>query len=586
MGRFMVKDGSFCLDGKPLRILSGAIHYFRVPREYWRDRLMKLKACGFNTVETYMAWNVHMPDENTFLTDGMLDVSAFLSLAQEMGLYAIVRPGPYICSEWEFGGLPWWLLKYDCALRCMDETYVKFVDDYLTHAMDAIRGNLIDNGGNVLMLQVENEYGSYGDDTEYLTHIKEKLLSLGASQLFTSDGDTHWMLTGGTLPGVQPTVNFGSGAKQRFALLKEYDPDGPLMCAEFWNGWFDHWGEEHHSRPPKEAEECFDEILSCGASVSAYMFHGGTNFGFMNGANCPKPNEYQPTISSYDDDAPLNECGDITPKYRLFKETLKKYAAVPEGTDAPDCPKGNYGTVKLTKCADLLKNAEKLGKKYRSAAPKPMEKFNQGYGFILYSAFVKGPREELRLNIQEVRDRAHVFVDGVFKGIIYRNDEKSSVCFSVPEKGARLDILVENMGRTNYGPYLRDFKGITEGVRLGQQFVYGWDVISLPMEDVSGLEMPDAPAAFDGRPVFLMGTFDAGQEPKDTFVKLPGFKKGVIFVNGKPLSRHWEIGPQRSAYLPAPFMKKGLNTLTVLELDGYEVPEAVLSDSMSIEGKL
>ena len=303
MNTFCVKNGSFLLNGQPFRILSGAVHYFRVPRQYWVDRLTKLRDCGFNTVETYIAWNAHEKEEGKFETSGMLDVKAFLETAQELGLYAIVRPGPYICSEWEFGGLPWWLLRYDCALRCMDETYMKFVDGYLENIMRELRPMLIENGGNVLMLQVENEYGSYGDDRAYLSHIRDKLLSLGAHTLFTSDGDTHWMLTGGTVENALSTCNFGSGAKQRFALLREYNADGPLMCAEYWNGWFDHWGEEHHSRTPEEAAENLNEILACGASVSAYMFHGGTNFGFMNGANCPnRVNNYQPTISSYDDD--------------------------------------------------------------------------------------------------------------------------------------------------------------------------------------------------------------------------------------------------------------------------------------------
>ena len=580
MGTFCVNNGAFILNGQPFRILSGAVHYFRVPREYWVDRLQKLKDCGFNTVETYIAWNAHEKEEGKFVTGGMLDVQAFLKTAQELGLYAIVRPGPYICSEWEFGALPWWLLKYDCALRCMDETYIGFVDKYLENIMNELRPMLIENGGNILMLQVENEYGSYGDDREYLSHIRDKLLSLGARTLFTSDGDTHWMLTGGTVENVLSTCNFGSGASQRFGLLREYNTSDPLMCAEYWNGWFDHWGEEHHSRTPEEAAENLEEILACGASVSAYMFHGGTNFGFMNGANCPNHRDnYQPTISSYDDDAPLDECGDVTPKYRLFKQVLKKYGAEVSDTEPAPGRKAAYGKVKLTACADLLGSVSSLGKTVRRAAPVPMEKLGQGYGYILYSAFVRGPREEMTLNIQDVRDRAHVFVDGVFKGIIYRNDEKSAVRFSVPDHGARLDILVENMGRTNYGQFLRDPKGITEGVRLGQQFIYGWDITPLPMDDISALNMKNEPSAFNGRPVFLQGTFDAGDSPADTFVKLPGFKKGIVFLNGKPLSRHWEIGPQRSAYLPAPFLKKGENVITVLETDGYETAEAVLDDT-------
>ena len=583
MGMFEIRKDGFYLNGEPFKVLAGAIHYFRVPREYWRDRLMKLKACGFNTVETYVAWNAHMPTEDTFDYSGMLDLNAFLDEAQACGLWAIVRPGPYICSEWEFGALPWWLLKYDLSLRCADEKYLRHVDAYFDHLIPRLLEKQITRGGNILMIQVENEYGSYGDDEEYLTYIKNGLLSRGVDvPLFTSDGDADFMLTGGTLSDVHKTVNFGSRAKAQFASLRRYQPDGPLMCTEFWNGWFDHWTEKHHSRTPEEADTALREILSEGGSVSAYMFHGGTNFGFMNGANCPGSFNYQPTISSYDDDAPLNECGDITEKYRLFNKTLAEMEGKELAPEFAPGAKAKYGRVVFTKSVSLFDALSVIGKKHRIANPVPMEKLNQGYGFILYSQNVKGPREENTLTLQEVRDRAHIFVNGRFMGVQYRNDKDAQVKFAVPAQGVKLDILVENMGRVNYGPYLKDAKGITEGVRLGQQFLFGWDAYTLPMDDVSNLPLKGGVAPFDGTPVFLSGTFDAGEEPKDTFVKLPGFKKGVIFLNGRPLSRHWEVGPQKSAYLPAPFLKKGENELTVLELDGFEKAEAYLDDQMDI----
>ena len=433
------------------------------------------------------------------------------------------------------------------------------------------------------MMQVENEYGSYGDDGEYLAYIRNGMRARGITvPLFTSDGSADFMLTGGTLPDVHKTCNFGSRAGEQMACLRRFQPDGPLMCSEYWNGWFDHWGEKHHTRAPAESADEFDKLLALGASATAYTFHGGTNFGFMNGANCPAARDYQPTVNSYDDDALLNECGDITPKYRLFREVIAKYAPVPDEPAPANLPKASYGTVKLTQSAKLFDSLDALGEKHHTAAPATMEKLGQDYGFILYHARVKGPREENKLILQDVHDRAHVFANGEFKGIIYRNDAESAVRLRVPAEGLTLDVLVENMGRVNYGPYLRDPKGVTEGIRLGQQFLYGWDEWTLPMDDLSALKFEDGTAPFDGTPVFLRGTFDAGEEPKDTFVKLPGFKKGVIFVNGKPLSRHWEIGPQRSAYLPAPFLKKGENELVVLELDGFETPEAVLSDEMDL----
>ena len=583
MPEFKSAPNGFMLDAKPFRILAGAIHYFRVPREYWKDRLLKLKACGFNTVETYVAWNAHMPNERTFLTDGMLDIGAFLDLAGELGLFAVVRPGPYICSEWEFGGLPWWLLKEDMSLRCMDEKYISRVDEYLDRLLPILVPRQITHGGNILMLQVENEYGSYGDDREYLGYLRNAYRKRGIdTELFTSDGDCGWMLTGGTLPGTLATVNFGSDPEKRFDALAQYRQDGPKMCSEYWNGWFDHWGEKHHARDPHDSAEHFSRLLKTGASVSVYMFHGGTNFGFMNGANCPAMSDYQPTVNSYDDDALLNECGDITPKYRLFRDALRAYTDNPEIPLPRPIPRKAYGEVIFDEWADLIGNASVLGRLHRIPAPRPMEKLDQGYGFILYSTTIRGPREENTLFIQNLRDRAQVFADGRYIGTTYRNDKESRLRLSVPEEGIRLDILVENMGRVNYGPYLSDPKGITEGVRLGQQFLYCWDAYTMPMDCISKVNYHSGEKAFDGRPVLLRGFFEAGETPCDCFISLPGFKKGVIFINGKPLSRYWNIGPQKTAYLPAPFMRPGKNELALLELEGYENPKAILTDEMDL----
>ena len=284
---FEIGKKDFLLDGEPFQIISGAIHYFRVPREYWRDRLLKLRACGFNTVETYVAWNMHEPEEGVFDYSDMLDIEEYLRLAQEIGLYAIVRPGPYICSEWDFGGLPWWLLRNDdIELRCMHPDYLKAVDRFYDDLIPRLAKLQVTEGGNIILIQNENEYGSYGDDREYMRYLADGLRRRGVTvPLFTSDGAEYQMLTGGTVPEIHKTANFGSNPARNFKTLREYQPEGPLMCAEYWNGWFDHWEENHHSRNPQDAADCLDEILSMGASVSAYMFHGGTNFGFMNGAN-------------------------------------------------------------------------------------------------------------------------------------------------------------------------------------------------------------------------------------------------------------------------------------------------------------
>ena len=362
---------------------------------------------------------------------------------------------------------------------------------------------------------------------------------------------------------------------------REHQPEGPLMCCEFWNGWFDHWTEEHHVRDPKDAAESLREILAAGASVSAYMFHGGTNFGFMNGAN--NYDEYQPTVNSYDDDAPVNENGAITPKYELFREVIKEFGGDTSAELPAPIPTKKYGTLAFTESARLMDNLNVLSTPVHAAAPLTMEELDLGYGFVLYHTHVSGPREELPVVLQDVHDRAHIYVNGKFMGIQYRNDKEPQVKIAVPREGCDLDILVENMGRTNYGFNLMDRKGITEGIRLGQAFVYQWDHYPLGLTDLSKVEFKAGVPAFDGTPLFMRATLKVDGQPEDTFVKLPGFKKGVIFVNGRILSRYWEVGPQHSAYLPAPFMKQGDNEIIVLELDGFDKPEALFDDTSDLD---
>lgn len=577
MKTFTVEKDGFRLGGEPFRVISGAIHYFRVPREYWRDRLIKLKACGFNTVETYVAWNMHEPREGEFDYSDMLDIEDFLTTAAELGLYAIVRPGPYICSEWEFGGLPWWLLKNDgIRLRCMDADYIAAVDRFFDSLIPRIAAHQITEGGNVILVQVENEYGSYGDDSEYIRYLADGLRRRGINvPLFTSDGTNKQMLTGGTVPEIFKTANFGSRAEEQFAALREYQPDGPLMCTEFWNGWFDHWTEEHHHRPGDDAAASLDDILAHGGNVSAYMFHGGTNFGFMNGANCF--DKYEPTVSSYDDDAPVNECGDLTDKYFRFREVISKYAPIPDIELPAPVKKKKYGKFEFTACRRLFDCLDKLSAPVETVCPLPMEKLGQGYGFILYRTEVRGPRETQNVRIQEPRDRAYIYKNDELLGVQYRNDREPAVSTDIPAEGATLSVLVENMGRVNYGAYLRDPKGVTEGIGFGWNFIYHWQTYPLPLDDLSAVDFIEQKPVFDSTPLLLRAEIDI-DECCDTFVKLPGFKKGLIFINGRALSRYWEVGPQRSAYLPAPFLKKGKNELIVLELEGFDEASVTLDD--------
>ncbi|MFC7681856.1 glycoside hydrolase family 35 protein [Paenibacillus sp. GCM10028914] len=582
MTQLKIADKQFQWEDKPLQIISGAIHYFRVVPEYWEDRLLKLKACGFNTVETYLAWNLHEPEEGEFCFEGIADVERFVRTAEKVGLHVILRPSPYICAEWEFGGLPSWLLRYsDMKVRCMDKLYLEKVDRYYDELIPRLVPLLSTNGGPVIAVQIENEYGSYGNDDEYINYSKNALISRGVDvMLFTSDGPTDGMLQGGTVPDVLATVNFGSRPKEAFEKFREYRPDEPLMCMEYWNGWFDHWLKPHHTRDAQEVAEVFNEMLQAGASVNFYMFHGGTNFGFYNGANYG--DKYEPTITSYDYDSPLSECGDITAKFEAVRSVVANFKGI-DVSELPELPaplpKKSYGTVNLTEQADLLDQLNQISDPVKRVTPVPMEELGQSYGFIVYSTQVSGPRSGEGLYIQELRDRAQVYLDGVYQGTVERWNPQS-LPLQIPAGGARLDIVVENMGRVNYGPKLWDHKGITEGVRLNNQFLFDWTIYPLPLKDTSKVTFSDIAGSEAGRtdrPNFYKGEFQV-DETADTFVRLDGWGKGVVWINGYNLGRYWEQGPQVTLYLPAPLLKEGRNEIVILELHHTEKPQIELVD--------
>ncbi len=568
MATFHCEGSNFMYDGKPVRLLSGAMHYFRIVPEYWADRLQKLKACGFNAVETYVPWNLHEPKPGRFRFDGLADLERFVRTAGELGLYVIVRPSPYICAEWEFGGLPSWLLADDdVRLRCFDEKFLGHVDAYYDVLLPKLKPLLCTNGGPIVALQIENEYGSYGNDARYLDYLRQAMIRRGMDVLlFTSDGPEDAMLQGGTLPGALATANFGSGAKAAFEKLREYEPDGPLMCMEYWNGWFDHWGEEHHTRDAGDVVRALEDMLEAGASVNFYMFHGGTNFGFFNGANCQAKDAYEPTVTSYDYDVLLSESGEPTEKFYAVREAIGRYANVAERTLPEPIGKKAYGRVEMTGQAELFSHLDRLSDAVRRTAPEPMEKLGQDFGFILYTTRITGPRPSKELVVQDVRDRALVFLDGKLHGVLERGKPEAKVSFAVPAEGAELSILVENMGRINYGPYLRDAKGITEGVRHGFQFLYDWSIRCLPLEDLSRLEF--GPVRPQTAPAFYRGMLRTGDDVQDTFLRLTGWTKGVVFVNGFNLGRYWEKGPQQTLYVPAPLLRPGDNEIVVFELHG------------------
>lgn len=569
MGVLTYNENTFLMDGKPYRIISGAMHYFRIHPDYWEDRLTKLKACGFNTVETYVCWNLHERQEGVFDFSGILDIERYVSIAEKLGLNVIVRPGPYICSEWEFGGLPSWLLRYpNMGLRCCDPLYIEKVTPYYRELLARIRPHLSTNGGGVIMMQVENEYGSYGDDSEYIRKVASIYRENGIDcQLFTSDGTHLWMLSGGTVPELLAVANFGSGVTRRAEELRSFRTGQPFMCGEFWCGWFDHWYEKHHTRTSDDISSLVQEFFDIDGSFNFYMFHGGTNFSFWNGAN-HTGEQYQPTITSYDYCAPLTEAGDMTDTYFAIREVIERNTGV-KAPDLPvkNLPKAAYGRLELNEYAPLLENLNSLSSPRRFAYPQTMEQLCQDFGYIVYSTEVTGPIEPLELILTHLHDRAHIFIDGKLVGLRERTRRHDSVKLSLSHgESVKLTILVENMGRVNYGPKLFDQKGIVGGIRLGQRFHFGWDHYSLPMDDLSSLKWQEARVGTE--PAFYKGTLKIDGKPADTFIRLDNFEKGFITVNGFNIGRYYNsAGPQKTLYVPAPILHEGENEIIVFESD-------------------
>ncbi|MGD6818031.1 glycoside hydrolase family 35 protein [Metabacillus sp. 84] len=564
------KDGRFWLDGKPFVILSGSIHYFRVVPEYWEDRLEKLKMLGLNTVETYIPWNVHEPEKGYFRFEGLADIEGFIKAAQKLKLHVILRPAPYICAEWEFGGLPAWLLKgKDMELRSSDPAFLEHLTDYFQVLLPKLVPYLSTNGGPVIAVQIENEYGAYGNDQVYLTYLEDLYKTSGIDVLlFTSDGPEY--IKHGSLQNAVTALNFGSRAEDAFQKLKSFKPGSPLMCAEFWIGWFDHWGGEHHRRDSADMTAVYEEMLSKGASVNFYMFHGGTNFGFMNGANHYEA--YTPTITSYDYDALLTEWGDPSKKYFEVKKILKKIVEVPEEIPAPAVKK-TYGQVLLTEQTSLFHTiASKTP--VSTTGPRSMEVYGQNYGLILYRTNVE-KQGDLELDISPIRDRAFIYINGQHVKTVYRNDQEKMIRLPFDLPVNTLEILVENMGRVNYGKHLKDRKGIIENLWIGGQYWFNWEVVPLSLEG-GDLEWI---AGSDHRfPKFFKSTVNV-QERADTFVDMTGWTKGFVWVNSFNLGRYWQPqGPQQRLYIPAPLLREGENEILVLELEGTDTSMISLLD--------
>ena len=561
---FALSDAAFLLDGKPFQMISGEMHYPRVPREAWRARMKMAKAMGLNTIGTYVFWNLHEPQKGTFDFSGNNDVAEFVKIAQQEGLWVILRPSPYVCAEWEFGGYPYWLQnEKGLVVRSKEEQYLKEYEKYIKEVGKQLAPLQINHGGNILMVQIENEYGSYGSDKEYL-EINQKLFKEAGFDglLYTCDPAPD--LVKGHLPGLLPAVNgLDNPAKVKKIINDNHDGKGPYYIAEWYPAWFDWWGTKHHTVPAEQYSSRLDSVLAAGLSINMYMFHGGTTRGFMNGANFNDVSPYEPQISSYDYDAPLDEAGNATPKFMAFRSVIGKY--LPAGQHLPQVPTAKPAVqlpaIKLTQAGGVLQNlpAPKV-------SPKPLtfEDLNQDYGFVLYHTTIKGGTSGL-LKLQELRDYAIVMINGKTVGTLDRRLKQDSLSLTLPAGNVTLDILVENLGRINFGKYLlQNKKGITEKVVLNHKELANWKMYSLPFKNLNGIKYQ--PVAYKGTaPVIKKGSFSL-DKVADTYLDMNKWGKGLVWVNGHNLGKYWGVGPQQTLYLPAEWLKKGQNEVVVLEL--------------------
>nr|XP_046246296.1 beta-galactosidase-1-like protein 2 isoform X2 [Scatophagus argus] len=566
-------SSQFTLETKPFRVLGGSIHYFRVPRAYWEDRLLKLKACGLNTLTTYVPWNLHEPERGVFKFEDQLDLEAYLRLAASLGLWVILRPGPYICAEWDLGGLPSWLLRDPkMKLRTTYPGFTDAVNSFFNQLIKKVVPHQYSKGGPIIAVQVENEYGSYVKDKEYMPFIKEALLSRGITELLLTSDNKDGLKHGG-VKGALETINFQKLNPNDIKYLEEIQPKKPKMVMEYWSGWFDLWGELHHVYTAEDFIRVVTEILKQDMSINLYMFHGGTNFGFMSGAfavGIPAP---KPMVTSYDYDAPLSEAGDYTTKYHLLRNLFSLYHTEPLSELPSLRERRAYQPVVIQQHLSLWDSLHFADKPFKSVKPVNMENLpvnnnnGQSYGYTLYETIItSGGALNSKNNI---RDRALVFVDKHFVGILdYRTQE-----LSLPDgQGKRtLSLLVENCGRVNYGKTLDEQrKGLLGDIELNKQVLRDFIIHSLGMKPdfVNRLESAGHWNSMRERPSFP-GFFHAklyvNSSPKDTFIKLPGWGKGAVFINGKNLGRYWSIGPQQTLYVPGPWLHRGDNQVIVFE---------------------
>lgn len=568
---FKVGDKTFLLNNKPFTVKAAELHYTRIPKEYWSHRIEMCKALGMNTICMYVFWNIHEQTEGKFDFTGQNDIAEFCRQAQKHGMYVIVRPGPYVCAEWEMGGLPWWLLNtQNLKLRTLDPYYMERTSAFIKEVGKQLAPLQINHGGNIIMVQVENEYGAYATDKQYIAAIRDIVKEAGFTDvpLFQCDWSSNF--TNNALDDLLWTVNFGTGANidQQFSRLKELRPETPLMCSEFWSGWFDHWGRKHETRPASTMVQGIKDMLDRNISFSLYMTHGGTTFGHWGGANHPT---YSAMCSSYDYDAPISEAGWVTEKYVSLRNLLKNY--LEDGEQLPEVPKAfpviEIPEIDFTQIAPIFNN---LPQPVQSIDIKPMEQFNQGWGSILYRTTLPRAFAGGLLKITEVHDWAQVFVDGELKARLDRRRQQNTVTLPALKAGTCIDILVEALGRVNFGESIHDHKGITEKVELvhGETIMKmkNWSVYNLSVDyDFVKDKTYKMSKFLPDKPAYYRATFHL-DKTGDTFFDMSTWGKGMVWVNGIAIGRFWEIGPQQTLFMPGCWLKKGENEIIILDLKG------------------
>jgi len=595
MNKLTFDRDSFYLDGKPFKMIAGDIHYFRIHQNDWEKRLDLAVDFGLNTIQTYVPWNAHEPKEGVFNFEGMLDLGAYLKLCGEKGLKVLLRPAPYICSEWDLGGLPSWLLKdRDMLIRSSDPKYLEIVKKYYDRLIPEFFPYLATNGGPIIAVCVENEYGSYGNDHEYMRTIAKMLREGGVDvPLYTTDGDRDFMLTFGRVSdddffGLNYRANVGTSEHAEM-ISRKIGTDKPFFAGEFWAGRSMHWGEPFRHRPPAQTSSGFKEALELGANVCFYMFSGGTNFGFMGGGNIgssfsPRPNtplnRYIPHTTSYDCDALISEDGRPTEKYFLCRDVLDEYLGKEKRPHILPERKTQSLTVSLDQAAPLFENLEALTEKRDYALrPKPMEDYDQNYGIILYTTKLEAYKETpVSVRPFKFRDRANFYVDGEWFATYMRDREVTKIGENISKvsdypaikqdgKEKKIDILVENTGRINFGRFLPDErKGLEDGILYGGVKLVGYDTRSMPLEDLSRLMWRDNKNTKEHMPCFFKGNFDA-ESGVDTYASFENFGHGYIWINGFNLGRYDSAGPQMTLYLPGHFLKDKDNEIIVLDID-------------------